>query len=115
MRTLIPKNYICHQSSNQIWSQVIVSKAAKRFNVVNRAVTCREQGSTPLHMAASTGHQSVFDALLHARADVNATALSRKGELVTPMDSAARGGGINFLNTLKRATSNVTILSRFWQ
>ena len=115
MRTLIPKIYICHHSSNEIWSQVIVSKAAKRFDVVSRAVTSREKGSTALHLAASTGHQSVFDALLHARADVNATALSRKGELITPMDSAARGGGISFLNTLKRARSSVTILSRFWQ
>ena len=63
--------------------------------MLSQPVSGKERGSTPMHMAAATGHLSVFRALLAAAADVNAVALNRKGEEVTPMDAAARGGGHN--------------------
>ena len=62
--------------------------------------------NTALHLAASTGHLPVARALVEARADVTAVAINARGEQVTPMDLAARGGGSHVLYFLRDTHSH---------
>ena len=62
--------------------------------------------NTALHLAASTGNLPVVRALVEARADVSAVARNARGEQVTPVDLAARGGGSEVLYFLREAHSH---------